>query len=197
MKPHLKDAEQLQRPCASSSVASSLTILMGEIRPEIDLTESDYRKIKHQDICEFIPPPSVAAALGWLYISIYPHYSVHLSLHADFFALLPPSTSDHVVKLPFSILLLRKALQLTMRFSRQLFCLADGARFSHIRVPTSYSPLRYWTPRAHHCPAYKPTRTAFAFLHISAMTTADKRNSRPIRTAACLIIGDEVLGGKV
>lgn len=30
-----------------------------------------------------------------------------------------------------------------------------------------------------------------------AMASADERNSRPIRTAACLIIGDEVLGGKV
>lgn len=27
-------------------------------------------------------------------------------------------------------------------------------------------------------------------------TTADERNSRAIHTAACLIIGDEVLGGK-
>lgn len=27
--------------------------------------------------------------------------------------------------------------------------------------------------------------------------SADERNSRPIHTAACLIIGDEVLGGKV
>lgn len=28
-------------------------------------------------------------------------------------------------------------------------------------------------------------------------STADERNSRTIHTAACLIIGDEVLGGKV
>jgi len=30
-----------------------------------------------------------------------------------------------------------------------------------------------------------------------ASATADERNSRTIHTAACLIIGDEVLGGKV
>jgi hypothetical protein len=30
-----------------------------------------------------------------------------------------------------------------------------------------------------------------------APSTADERNSRTIHTAACLIIGDEVLGGKV
>ncbi|EEY14983.1 molybdopterin binding domain-containing protein [Verticillium alfalfae VaMs.102] len=29
------------------------------------------------------------------------------------------------------------------------------------------------------------------------MASADERNSRTIHTAACLIIGDEVLGGKV
>ena len=29
------------------------------------------------------------------------------------------------------------------------------------------------------------------------MATADERNTRTIHTAACLIIGDEVLGGKV
>ena len=29
------------------------------------------------------------------------------------------------------------------------------------------------------------------------MASADERNSRAIQTAACLIIGDEVLGGKV
>ncbi|RBQ95891.1 hypothetical protein VDGD_20242 [Verticillium dahliae] len=28
------------------------------------------------------------------------------------------------------------------------------------------------------------------------MASADERNSRTIHTAACLIIGDEVLGGK-
>ena len=31
----------------------------------------------------------------------------------------------------------------------------------------------------------------------SLTATADERNSRTIHTAACLIIGDEVLGGKV
>lgn len=30
-----------------------------------------------------------------------------------------------------------------------------------------------------------------------AAATVSERNSRPINTAACLIIGDEVLGGKV
>jgi hypothetical protein len=32
---------------------------------------------------------------------------------------------------------------------------------------------------------------------LSRMASADERNSRQIQTAACLIIGDEVLGGKV
>lgn len=31
----------------------------------------------------------------------------------------------------------------------------------------------------------------------SPSATADERNTRTIHTAACLIIGDEVLGGKV
>lgn len=30
-----------------------------------------------------------------------------------------------------------------------------------------------------------------------AKVTADQRNEREVETAACLIIGDEVLGGKV
>jgi len=30
-----------------------------------------------------------------------------------------------------------------------------------------------------------------------AAVTADERNARTVNTAACLIIGDEVLGGKV
>lgn len=34
-------------------------------------------------------------------------------------------------------------------------------------------------------------------LGVMASFTADERNSRTIHTAACLIIGDEVLGGKV
>lgn len=32
---------------------------------------------------------------------------------------------------------------------------------------------------------------------MTSTTTADDRNTRTIHTAACLIIGDEVLGGKV
>jgi hypothetical protein len=32
---------------------------------------------------------------------------------------------------------------------------------------------------------------------MTSSTTADERNTRTIHTAACLIIGDEVLGGKV
>jgi hypothetical protein len=32
---------------------------------------------------------------------------------------------------------------------------------------------------------------------MTSSSTADERNSRMIHTAACLIIGDEVLGGKV
>ncbi|GKU01326.1 molybdenum cofactor synthesis protein [Fusarium langsethiae] len=36
----------------------------------------------------------------------------------------------------------------------------------------------------------------FAFGRIMASVSADERNSRTISTAACLIIGDEVLGGK-
>jgi len=43
--------------------------------------------------------------------------------------------------------------------------------------------------------------TSAAALSVSRMTspsvTANERNSRTIHTAACLIIGDEVLGGKV
>lgn len=31
---------------------------------------------------------------------------------------------------------------------------------------------------------------------MASSVTADERNSRKIHTAACLIIGDEVLGGK-
>lgn len=41
-------------------------------------------------------------------------------------------------------------------------------------------------------------RTATSALVGSRMAaTADERNTRTIHTAACLIIGDEVLGGKV
>ena len=32
---------------------------------------------------------------------------------------------------------------------------------------------------------------------MTSSSTADERNTRTIHTAACLIIGDEVLGGKV
>lgn len=32
---------------------------------------------------------------------------------------------------------------------------------------------------------------------LGRMASADERNARTIHTAACLIIGDEVLGGKV
>lgn len=48
---------------------------------------------------------------------------------------------------------------------------------------------------AHNSAAAFPVRTA----GILAMTSpsADERNKRTIHTAACLIIGDEVLGGKV
>lgn len=37
----------------------------------------------------------------------------------------------------------------------------------------------------------------FAFGSVMAPISADERNARTIQTAACLIIGDEVLGGKV
>ena len=37
----------------------------------------------------------------------------------------------------------------------------------------------------------------FALGRIMAPVSADERNARTISTAACLIIGDEVLGGKV
>lgn len=40
-------------------------------------------------------------------------------------------------------------------------------------------------------------RDLFRVTKMAAITTADERNSRTIHTAACLIIGDEVLGGKV
>lgn len=40
-------------------------------------------------------------------------------------------------------------------------------------------------------------RTLLGFARRSAMISADDRNSRTIHTAACLIIGDEVLNGKV
>ncbi len=37
----------------------------------------------------------------------------------------------------------------------------------------------------------------FQMASTGASTTVDERGSRSIHTAACLIIGDEVLGGKV
>jgi hypothetical protein len=49
-------------------------------------------------------------------------------------------------------------------------------------------------------PNYAHTSAAAASvstLRKMANVTADERNSRMIHTAACLIIGDEVLGGKV
>ena len=41
------------------------------------------------------------------------------------------------------------------------------------------------------------TTRRFAFGSVMAPISADERNARTIQTAACLIIGDEVLGGKV
>ena len=52
-------------------------------------------------------------------------------------------------------------------------------------------------------PALSPLlllRPAASGLHsriMAASASADERNARTIHTAACLIIGDEVLGGKV
>jgi hypothetical protein len=49
-------------------------------------------------------------------------------------------------------------------------------------------------------PNYAHTSAAAASSTVRAVmtsSTADERNSRTIHTAACLIIGDEVLGGKV
>lgn len=48
-------------------------------------------------------------------------------------------------------------------------------------------------------PNYAHTSAAVATgaKHVMAtLVTADEKNSRKIHTAACLIIGDEVLGGK-
>jgi hypothetical protein len=47
--------------------------------------------------------------------------------------------------------------------------------------------------------ATSPTSTSFGVVTAGfkmSGVTADERNSRAIHTAACLIIGDEVLGGK-
>lgn len=49
-------------------------------------------------------------------------------------------------------------------------------------------------------PNYAHTSAAAAAssaARVMTSSTADERNSRMIHTAACLIIGDEVLGGKV
>jgi hypothetical protein len=47
-------------------------------------------------------------------------------------------------------------------------------------------------------PNYAHTSAAGTFAgRIMTSSTADDRNTRTIHTAACLIIGDEVLGGKV
>lgn len=46
-------------------------------------------------------------------------------------------------------------------------------------------------------PNYAHTSAAAAAAKVGMATTADERNARTVRTAACLIIGDEVLGGKV
>jgi len=47
-------------------------------------------------------------------------------------------------------------------------------------------------------PNYAHTSAAaFSGRMTSPSAAADERNSRTIHTAACLIIGDEVLGGKV
>lgn len=45
-------------------------------------------------------------------------------------------------------------------------------------------------------PAAFPVSSGFA-RNSRIMVSADERNTRTIHTAACLIIGDEVLGGKV
>jgi hypothetical protein len=47
-------------------------------------------------------------------------------------------------------------------------------------------------------PNYAHTSAAGTFTsRIMTSSAADERNTRTIHTAACLIIGDEVLGGKV
>jgi hypothetical protein len=47
-------------------------------------------------------------------------------------------------------------------------------------------------------PNYAHTSAAGTFMtRIMTSSPADERNTRTIHTAACLIIGDEVLGGKV
>jgi len=47
-------------------------------------------------------------------------------------------------------------------------------------------------------PNYTHNSAAGTFAsRIMTSSTADERNTRMIHTAACLIIGDEVLGGKV
>jgi len=44
--------------------------------------------------------------------------------------------------------------------------------------------------------AVKPASPIFGLARARIMASADERNTRTIHTAACLIIGDEVLGGK-
>jgi hypothetical protein len=46
-------------------------------------------------------------------------------------------------------------------------------------------------------PNYAHKSAAFTRGAIMTSSTAEERNLRTIHTAACLIIGDEVLGGKV
>jgi hypothetical protein len=46
-------------------------------------------------------------------------------------------------------------------------------------------------------PNYARNSAASISSRVMTSTTADERNSGTIHTAACLIIGDEVLGGKV
>ncbi|PQE10167.1 Molybdenum cofactor synthesis domain-containing protein [Rutstroemia sp. NJR-2017a WRK4] len=50
---------------------------------------------------------------------------------------------------------------------------------------------------SHKSAAATVSSTSFGNNIMTSSISADERNSRTIHTAACLIIGDEVLGGKV
>jgi hypothetical protein len=64
------------------------------------------------------------------------------------------------------------------------------SRFSQLARHFSRSQPNY----AHNSVATFATSAARI---MTSSSTADERNTRTINTAACLIIGDEVLGGKV
>lgn len=72
----------------------------------------------------------------------------------------------------------------TFMFSR----LSQVARHLSRRAITSFVAPSTSAPRR--------TSTGFFNSIMGSTVTADERNARTIHTAACLIIGDEVLGGK-